>query len=71
MEIREYKSSDRDKICKLFTELSDYKRDIDFWVWSNRIIGTDDSIVIDIFRYLKVGKNGNINLHSVGICDKN
>ena len=46
MEIREYKSSDRDKICKLFTELSDYKRDIDFWVWSNRIIGTDDSIVI-------------------------
>jgi len=31
----------------------------------------DDSIVIDIFRYLKVGKNGNINLHSVGICDKN
>ena len=43
--IREYISSDRDKICQLLSEFTEYKRDTEFWIWINRLIGTDESIV--------------------------
>ncbi len=45
VKIREYISSDRDKICQLLSEFTEYKRDTEFWIWINRLIGTDESIV--------------------------
>lgn len=45
VKIREYINSDRDKICQLLSEFTEYKRDREFWVWINRLIGLEESIV--------------------------
>lgn len=43
--IREANISDRDKICKLLTENTPYKRDRAFWVWINKVIYNSNSII--------------------------
>lgn len=44
--IRRLVPSDRDKLCDLFTEFSDYQRDRDFWLWINRKIGSSESVAV-------------------------
>lgn len=44
--IRELVSEDRDKLCALFSEFSNYQRDREFWLWINRLLGSDDSIAV-------------------------
>ena len=43
--IREFICSDREKICHLLSEFTEYKRDTEFWIWINRLIGSEESIV--------------------------
>lgn len=45
IEIRPYRAGDAEKICKLLTNHTPYRRDIDFWIWINRLIGNRDSII--------------------------
>jgi hypothetical protein len=44
--IREYKVGDAMKIYTLFSSHTHYKRDAPFWVWINRLISDDRSIIV-------------------------
>lgn len=44
--VRGYKAGDAERICKLFSENLKYKRDIDYWIWINRIYPSEKSIII-------------------------
>ncbi len=44
--IREYRSGDSEKIYKLFSEHTPYKRDAEFWVWLNRMLSDQKSIIV-------------------------
>lgn len=43
--IREYKTGDAEKIYSLFSKHTPYKRDAAFWVWINRLLSEDKSII--------------------------
>lgn len=44
--IREYQTGDATKIFNLFSKHSTYQRDAAFWVWINRLLSDDKSIVV-------------------------
>lgn len=44
--IRPYKTGDATKIYSLFSQYTSYKRDDQFWVWINRIIGGTSIVVV-------------------------
>lgn len=45
IQIRPYKPGDTEQICELFTRCSPYLRDTAFWVWINRLLSSEDSII--------------------------
>ena len=44
--VREYKSGDSKKIYELFTEFTPYIRDEKFWVWINRMLSDEKSLIV-------------------------
>jgi len=46
VKVREYISGDSEKISSFFTEQTPYLRDSTFWIWINRMISDEKSIII-------------------------
>ena len=46
VEVRLYKTGDASGILGMFTKYFPYKRDEEFWVWINRIIGEDSIVAV-------------------------
>lgn len=44
--VRQYKSGDSKKIYELFSQFTQYTRDDKFWVWINRMLSNDYSLII-------------------------
>lgn len=45
IKIRTYRKGDVNNICRFLTDNSPHQRDIQFWIWINRILPEDDSII--------------------------
>lgn len=45
IKIREYKTGDAEKIYSLFLKYTPYKRDAAFWVWINRLLSEDKTLI--------------------------
>lgn len=45
IKIREYKTGDAEKIYNLFSQHTPYQRDADYWVWINRMLSENKSLI--------------------------